>query len=310
MKRTGTRGVIKASGLGLFLMSMLGVVVGGGCSASKVEGTDSSTHWVACQTDDDCAKAGIAGPCRDGRCVPPTSALPDASGSGGDTTVGSAGTGGTSSVTGGAGGATATPSAGGVANTGGTVTAGGSRATAGADAGPATGRDGSVPRDAAAAEGGAREGGVPASLAACVQDSDCALANAMCCGVCGEPSRADKVAVNTVHVQDWYRTVCGDGACPPCVPLDGPYDALCDHGRCVVAQLPEVKVCLRDQDCAVRAKVCCACGTLGRNQIVAVNPSFDYPDCRAVDCAPCPSGVHYPDGVEARCFPSGYCMLE
>jgi hypothetical protein len=273
MKPTGTRGVIRASGL--FLMSVLGVVVGGGCSASKAEGTDSSTHWVACNTNDDCAKAGIAGPCRDGRCVPS---------------------------------ATATPSAGGATNTGGTVTAGGSRATAGADAGPSTGRDGSVPRDAAA-EGGAREGGGPASLAACVQDSDCALANATCCGVCGEPGRADKVAVNTVHVQDWYRTVCGDGACPPCVPLDGPYDGICDHGRCIVAQLAEVKVCLRDQDCAARAKVCCACGTLGRNQIVAVNPSFDYPDCRAVDCAPCPSGVHYPDGIEARCF-TGYCMLE
>jgi hypothetical protein len=135
--------------------------------------------------------------------------------------------------------------------------------------------------------------------------------NATCCGVCGQPGSGDKIALNVAQVDDWYARVCGDGACPPCVALDGPYEALCEEGQCVVKNLAQYKECLHDQDCAIRPKSCCACGTLGRSGILAVNPSFDFPDCRAVDCAPCSSGLHYPDGLQARCFLSGgYCDLE
>ena len=62
------RRVIEASGLGLLLSSVLGVLVAGGCSTSNADGTDSSTHWTYCRTTKDCIGAG-ASECRKGRCV-------------------------------------------------------------------------------------------------------------------------------------------------------------------------------------------------------------------------------------------------
>jgi hypothetical protein len=280
------RSVIRWRGIHSLLGCALGVLAAGGCSATAREGTDSSTHWTYCKTTDDCSGAPGAHECREGRCVDVAPVITD-SGTAGHATGGAPGTGGVRA----------------------TASGGSTSVMPRLDAGSSTGGREPSPVDAEVPEGGAHDAQVPVGLTACATNSDCALVNATCCGVCGEPGDADKAAINATHVEDWHGMVCSGGACPPCVALDGPYEALCENGQCVVKNIGQEKECLGDQDCAVRSKDCCPCGDLGRNDIAAVNSSVAFPAC-TVSCPACPGGAHYPE-LQARCYLSGgYCVLE
>jgi hypothetical protein len=307
-------------------ISVLGILafwVGPACSSSSIQGTDSNTHWISCTTVADCPTDGGVFDCKGGRCVD-VSHL-DAGGTGGSGTGGSGGTG----SMGGpcpSDARSSAPCDGRVAQCWtacaqgfkeqlvcsdgawlaghGLFPCGPDASTPPPDGGSGTHHDAATVPDAGHAPDA---GGIST---ACQRNSDCALVNATCCGTCGEPGASDKAAVSRTSVSAWVDARCaGSGACPPCIARDGTFVAVCDAGRCTVQNLAQSMECLKDSDCAIRAKDCCACGTLGRDAFAAMNASAGWPACTAA-CAACPGGLHAPSDLQVHCNVSGgYCEL-
>jgi len=147
---------------------------------------------------------------------------------------------------------------------------------------------------------------------ACLKNSDCMLADQTCCGKCGgDVSLADKAAINVGSFTTWHGDVCGtQPACPPCVPVSGPFQAVCDQtGMCRTEDFSAQKACTRDADCIAQPVDCCPCGQLTDNDVTALKAPATFPPC-VVTCVACPGGYQLPPDVHAVCDLSGhYCTF-
>lgn len=161
------------------------------------------------------------------------------------------------------------------------------------------GRDedsGSPPRDAAAGVDAATARDAGSTTSECDGPSQCVLRSASCCGSCGAPTPDDMIALPMTRLVEYESMVCGGGTigCPECASPWDPYLlATCRDRRCEAIDLhtdPRTE-CVTSSDCALAPIECCACGTLGMDQVVAYNPARGSiaalicdPDA---DCPPC-----------------------
>jgi hypothetical protein len=150
----------------------------------------------------------------------------------------------------------------------------------------------------------------------CAAPSDCVLRARSCCGWCGEPTLDDMIALPRERVAAYVERVCDGGreVCPACPVVLDPYLlATCSAGACVAVDLHRdpLTVCTQHADCVLGANVCCPCGTIPADQLIAYNPSrgeirslFCDPNTH---CTPCDRELSFGDAV-ARCE-EGRCRV-
>jgi hypothetical protein len=183
--------------------------------------------------------------------------------------------------------------------------------------------DGCCGAEVAPVCGACPDGSVPAyecstlgiACSACDEPPDCTITTKTCCGVCGEPTLGDVIAI-PVERLDAYRTdVCAEPvACPDCASIANPsLIATCEAGACRALDVRTLDLsrCEADSDCIARSASCCACDDrYGRIAIRAdkeaeyaalVCPSSDY------DCAGCEPGLL--PAQEVYCADDGHCRL-
>ena len=143
---------------------------------------------------------------------------------------------------------------------------------------------------------------------ACSGPGQCILAPVSCCGVCGQPTAADFVAINSLYADFYQKQRCPIALpCPACATATNPnLGARCVLGRCQVfdvQKVPEYSSCQATSDCVLRNGVgCCECGG---NGWVAVSQSGNAalgrdecaPNSACPACAPVP-----PPGTFATCI--------
>lgn len=158
--------------------------------------------------------------------------------------------------------------------------------------------------------------GPPPDWAACDANSQCVLAAASCCGVCGEPTLADVDGVHRDRLDAHFDAVCPDPVpCPKCATTNNPdLFATCRAGSCVALDLTTeaASACAADSDCRVRTTGCCECGgsTAEADLIaVAITAEQDYASLVCDPSTSCPACQPiYPDDIEAWCD-DGHCKL-
>ncbi|MCB9583904.1 MAG: hypothetical protein H6718_00810 [Polyangiaceae bacterium] len=164
------------------------------------------------------------------------------------------------SSTGGSGGAGAGNAGNGAAAGEGGTSQGGSSSTTGgaANGGAASGGAGNA---GAAGSGGAS---LTSADVACDVPSDCVLVPSGCCDTCGEPTAADRLAVNRNRVDQVTQAVCPEPQpCPKCASFPRPaLVATCEDKRCAVVDLSlePLTECATAADCRLRTNACCECG--------------------------------------------------
>jgi hypothetical protein len=159
--------------------------------------------------------------------------------------------------------------------------------------------------------GGAGSGN--GSYSECVENSDCTVAPASCCGSCGAATRSDSVGLNRARSDEYRASVCGDDGCPACFQTPDPtLVPTCAEGICRIVDLQAhlSTSCVADADCRVRTQSCCECGgDTSPGTLVAISDEGSYsslvcdPDQACGECAPV-----YPSEATARCT-GGYCSV-
>jgi hypothetical protein len=157
-------------------------------------------------------------------------------------------------------------------------------------------------------DGGDTDG--PGSFGRCAVTSECRVVARECCGVCGQPTKEDVVAVSRDQERAYRDFVCrGNSACPACASIPNPYLAgICRSGECVVVDLAEdpLTSCTDDSDCKLRTVDCCECGgRTSQDALVAIRVDAeaafsalvcDVPPPLCAECAPV-----YPPSARAVC---------
>lgn len=161
---------------------------------------------------------------------------------------------------------------------------------------------------ASLSDGGARDS---SGGGACSTASDCTLLPASCCGSCGAATASDMTAVPNDEVEDNRARACRGGmGCPECfMEQDAFLLAVCAAGTCEARNLraDALTECAVDDDCQLAPRDCCACGVLGRSEVVAFNPARgSYAELVCDPRADCPPCVPFLDGLRAQCV-SGHC---
>ena len=159
-------------------------------------------------------------------------------------------------------------------------------------------------------DGGRRDS---AGGGACTAASDCTLLPESCCGSCGAATGTDMVAVANEDVEANRTRACRDTVgCSLCFMEQDPFLlAVCSAGECEARDLrvDTLTVCTGSDECVLASRECCACGVLGRAEVVAFNPdrgSYAELVCNpAADCAPC---VPVFGDLQAECV-SGHCAV-
>jgi len=183
--------------------------------------------------------------------------------------------------------------------------------------------DGAIDSAVDGSPDGALEAGIPwnpPDWSLCMATSECVVAAATCCGVCGAPTLVDVTGVNQSQRSVQSDEACGDPPppCPECPSMNNPnLIATCqDVGfpggdMCVVEDLTESALaeCETDEECVLRSPTCCpSCDNLGPTGYVAINAANESglqallcdetpPACD--DCVP-----FFPAGIRAICRPA------
>ena len=157
-----------------------------------------------------------------------------------------------------------------------------------------------------------------AGFDACDGPKQCVLTASTCCGVCGMPELANKVAVNQAALEAFRATVCTEPmGCPECAEEVNPnLFAYCDEGRCVAAdaRTHAVSECAQSSDCVLRYGMgCCESTCMGvESELTSVSVQgfqsmFDTLGCQSVACDDC--DPTYPMFTEAFCNDDGHCEV-
>jgi len=275
-----------------FVASITASLVAASCGGtSSSPGTDSNTHWLdQCSKDADCGKLS----CRCGVCTRECTAGSECTDLGASATCGAVAACPTAvrycvraSTQDGAGG----NGGGGASNLGGGPGAGGLN-----DAGGSSG----------------------SFSVSCSRDSDCVAANVTCCGACGRPTLADKIALNVAAADSYQASLCANPVpCGKCASEPGTITALCRAGQCVLEDLASSANCTNDQDCVVEPKDCCFCSAdmAKDSYFVAINSGSGYSGAHCVAAGECsvvcsgqPDAGTVAPVVTAFCG-YGYCSL-
>ena len=159
-------------------------------------------------------------------------------------------------------------------------------------------------------DGGRRDS---AGGGACSVSSDCTLLPETCCGSCGAATGTDMVAVANEDVEANRTRACRDTVgCPTCFIEQDPFLlAVCSAGECEARNLraDPLTSCTNRDECQLAPRECCACGVLGRAEVVAFNPARgSYAALVCDPAAECPPCVPILDGLRAECV-SGHCSV-
>jgi hypothetical protein len=169
----------------------------------------------------------------------------------------------------------------------------------------------SAPSNGGHGDGGGLEPYEPAATIACAGPGTCALVNASCCGVCGQPTLRDVMTIASAERGRHVWRICGtlSPICPDCHTEPNPHlTATCRAGACVAVDVrnDELGACATDADCMLRfGTACCEpCQDF-------VGSLTAFARARANDvirCGPgegvCPECVPiYPHGARAVCNP-------
>ncbi|MFO0678873.1 MAG: hypothetical protein U0169_20260 [Polyangiaceae bacterium] len=175
--------------------------------------------------------------------------------------------------------------------------------------------------DSAAPRDGSLADATGAGYAACSTSGQCILATGCCGESCGVGSLAEYTPVNRAQLAAHQAATCGgEIACPACVPSPtkhtASYVATCRAGTCsgVDVRVDAVSICGADDDCMVRANVCCECGApvnpyrdlvaVAKDRTAAFAELVCSPTEACARCAPV-----YPSNVKARCR-QNHCVTE
>lgn len=149
----------------------------------------------------------------------------------------------------------------------------------------------------------------------CELNSDCVLAAASCCAVCGEPALGDVDAVNRARLDAHSEAVCPNPVpCPKCAEAtNADLHATCNDGVCLALDIrdEEASACSSDDDCKLRVTGCCESGgSTAAWDLIAIaragEPAYQAlvcdPEQACDECAPI-----YPTDMEAYCATDGHC---
>jgi hypothetical protein len=286
---------MKSRSLLLGSLSVLALTWAIACDSQK-EQSSSSTHWVTCETDDDCAAHPSHAACEAGYCVNSSGErLPDSPASGGRASVPEA-TGGRGSLASGG----SPPANGGTASAGGAASSGGGSGSGSGGAGSGSGGDvdaGSGGDAGSSAEGGASPSGQAGALGV-----DCGCLKGGQAPVCG------------IDGQN-YDAICGDecvpveiacrGQCPCPDGSGGSAGSGTEPGSACSGPEPYARpnldrTCENSSDCFAGRHLIDCCGTttwLAYN--VAARPDFEQAESGCTAMCPCPqSPTLAEDGLE------------
>jgi hypothetical protein len=152
----------------------------------------------------------------------------------------------------------------------------------------------------------------------CKEPSDCALVPRTCCGVCGEPSLGDMIAVPDSQADTYRTNVCTPPEpCPKCaVQVNPNLIATCRGQKCTGVDIrtdADYASCNKNEDCVLRAgNECCElCAPVEPSQYIALNikgaRTLAETACvGAPPCTKCPPGP--PPLVKAVCV-SNRCAV-
>ena len=121
------------------------------------------------------------------------------------------------------------------------------------------------------------------------------------------------VAVADDEVEANRTRACRDTVgCPTCFIEQDPFLlAVCSAGECEARNLraDPLTSCTNRDECQLAPRECCACGVLGRAEVVAFNPARgSYAALVCDPAAECPPCVPILDGLRAECV-SGHCSV-
>jgi hypothetical protein len=152
-------------------------------------------------------------------------------------------------------------------------------------------------------------------FSACVNDSNCSLVSANCCGPC-EPFRNESViTINQAHVATYTNAHCASvGVCAPCMPVaeneqTGKYlKPVCRNTHCTLIDVREspLSECQKTSDCALRDGAGC-CPECDGSGWVPLNKAADVCGGAPTICNLCTSLL--PVDWDTVCL-SGRCRLE
>jgi hypothetical protein len=266
-------------------LSAVAFVSGSACDSQTKEQSSSSTHWVTCETDDDCAAHPSHPTCEAGYCVNTAGErLPVSLASGGRGSVPEV-TGGNAAVRGGgspgstSGGAAASGNGGSAAASG----SGGSVAGSGSGSSVAAGSGGDA--------GSAAEGGASSSGQAGAGGVDCGCLKGGQAPVCGIDGRN-------------YDAICGDecvpveiacrGQCPCPDGSGGSAGSGTEPGSACSGPEPHVRpdldrTCESSSDCFAGRHLIDCCGTMRWIAYnVAARADFELAESGCTAMCPCP----------------------
>jgi hypothetical protein len=197
---------------------------------------------------------------------------------------------------------------------GGSAGAGGGRAGAGGSGGSA-GRPGTGGSTGAA-------GDVDSGLdfGVCSGPGQCILMPVSCCGVCGQPTASDFVAINSSNSAAYQKHQCPVALpCPACATTANPnLGARCVQSHCQVfdvQKVSEYSSCQAPSDCVLRNGAgCCECGgngwiSVSQSGNAALRRDECAPNGACLTCAPVPPTGAVPVCVGGVCGMASAALL-
>jgi hypothetical protein len=268
-------------------LSVVAFVSGSACDSQTKEHSSSSTHWVTCETDDDCAAHPSHPTCEAGYCVNTAGErLPASLASGGRGSVPEV-TGGNAAVRGG-GSPGSTIGGAAASGNGGSAAASGSGGSA---AGSGSGSGSSVAAGSGGDAGSAAEGGASSSGQAGAGGVDCGCLKGGQAPVCGIDGRN-------------YDAICGDecvpveiacrGQCPCPDGSGGSAGSGTEPGSACSGPEPHVRpdldrTCESSSDCFAGRHLIDCCGTMRWIAYnVAARADFELAESGCTAMCPCP----------------------